>query len=168
MNWTYFTTQCAAVNTCCSLMSDPPQNWRPALKSAAIHGHSPGSAFCPPTIRSWSWLPFLVPHCDRLLLPLEIGDLLVVDVLDKTGHQVGFLVGHVVAIPGFFELVVIGFKVVVDCVGRPDEGGWVGSGGIVWSGGCVGIGGGQVGGAAWGRAIPLCSFFFLLSSIWIN
>lgn len=162
MNWTYFTTQCAAVNMWCSSMSDPPQNWRPALKSAAIHGHSPGSAFFPPTMRSWSWLPFLAPHCDRLLPP-DMGDLLVVDMLDEIGHQVGFFVGHVVATPGFFELVVIGFK-VVDCVGRSDEGGWVGSGGIVWSGGCVGIGGGQVG-AAWGRAIPFSSPFFLLSSI---
>lgn len=70
-------------------------------------------------------MPFLAPHCNRLTL--SIGDLVVkVDetvlvVLDDT--QVGFFVGHVVAIPGFFELVVIGFEVVVRIIDEPGEGG---------------------------------------------
>lgn len=61
-----------------------------------------------------------------------IGDLLVVDVDDdEVIHQPGFFVGHVVATLGFLELVLVGFDVVVENVGRPGDGGCVGSGGIV-------------------------------------
>lgn len=57
-----------------------------------------------------------------LMLELvTVGGLLVVGVTVAAGHQVGFLVGHVVAKPGFLELAVVGFPVV--CVGRPGEGG---------------------------------------------
>lgn len=84
-------------------------------------------------MRSWSWLPFFAPHCEGSALLIAVGDLLVVDVDDdEAGHQVGFFVGHVVARPGFLDVVVIGFNVpAVECVGRPGDGGWVGSGGIV-------------------------------------
>lgn len=123
---------------CLSSISDPPQTWRPALKRAAIQGHSPRSALWPPTIRSWSWLPFFAPH-SALFIGVEVvvwrGFWVV-----APGHQAGFFVGQVVA-PGRFEVegeVSRGLALV-----GLDAGGWVGSGGIVWSGGWVGNGGGH-------------------------
>lgn len=58
----YCATQCAAVKMWFWSMSEPPQNCLPLLKSTAIHGHSFGLAVCPPTMRSWSWLPFFAPQ----------------------------------------------------------------------------------------------------------
>ena len=142
-------------------MREPPQTCRPALNNAAIHGHSPRSAFWPPTIRSCSWLPFLAPHS-----PLLIGTALVVIKglgVVAPGHQLGFFVGQVVAL-GFLVVVgiYIGFCVATGWTGWPRrfDGGWVGRGGIVWWGGWVGNGGGQEESGPCGRnpGIPAGSF----------
>lgn len=53
---------------------------------------------------------------------------LVVGVADAPGHQAGFFVGQVVAMPGFFD-VKTGF--IVENVGNSRYGGWVGNGGMV-------------------------------------
>ena len=69
-----------------SSIRDPPQNCLPALKSAAIQGHSPSLAFSPPTIRSESiiWFPFLAPQEAELM-----GEKVGAGVVGLEGGKVG-------------------------------------------------------------------------------
>lgn len=137
--------------------------WESMLYRLTIHGHSPGSAFWPPTILSWSWGPFFRPQwkwypssslstydCVVVVVVVLGGLLNGGDVVVKLYCGCCCCGGH----GGITGGLIGGLAGVVD-------GGWVGAGGTVRSGGWVGSGGGQFGGITIGGG-------GLTSSLWLS
>lgn len=78
----------------------------------AIQGHSLGSAFWPPTIRFWSWNPFLAP---QLLTPIDGISLMIDSVVIGVRRVVVVVIAGIV---GGVNLVGQGVDFVVASVGR--------------------------------------------------